>query len=118
MAKNFCVFFEFLYNSKESSRSFRIKRIYRGRECLSNNSKRMNLKVDYELETNISRKKLRLLLLHEFRLNHKATEAANNIYSTMGEVYSPFVQRNIGSIVSRMATSNLMTHLILEGLWR
>lgn len=45
----------------------------------------MNMEVDYELETNISRKELRLLLLHEFRLNHKATEAANNIYSTMGE---------------------------------
>ena len=43
------------------------------------------MEVDYELETNISRKELRLLLLHEFRLNHKATEAANNIYSTMGE---------------------------------
>ena len=41
------------------------------------------MEVDYELETNISRKELRVLLLHEFRLNHKATEAANNICSTM-----------------------------------
>lgn len=44
----------------------------------------MNMEVDHELETNISRKEFRVLLLHEFRLNHKATEAANNICSTMG----------------------------------
>ena len=33
----------------------------------------------------ISRKELRLLLLHEFRLGHKATEATRNICITMGE---------------------------------
>lgn len=32
-----------------------------------------------------SRKDLRLLLLHEYRLGHKATEAMQNIYTTMGE---------------------------------
>ena len=33
----------------------------------------------------ISRKDVRLLLLHEFRLGHKATEATRNICTTMGE---------------------------------
>lgn len=34
--------------------------------------------------THISRREIRIILLHEFRLGHKATEAANNICSTMG----------------------------------
>lgn len=33
----------------------------------------------------LSREQLRLLLLHEFRLGHKTTEAARNICVTMGE---------------------------------
>jgi [histone H3]-lysine36 N-dimethyltransferase SETMAR len=33
---------------------------------------------------NISRREIRVLLLHEFRLGHKASEAANKICSTMG----------------------------------
>ena len=41
--------------------------------------------ADSELEMNLSRREIRLLLLYEFRLGHKATEAANNICSTMGE---------------------------------
>ena len=41
--------------------------------------------VDRESETKLSCKELRVLLLHEFRLGRKATEAARNIYSTMGE---------------------------------
>lgn len=32
----------------------------------------------------ISCREIRIILLHEFRLGHKATEAANNICSTMG----------------------------------
>ena len=36
-------------------------------------------------ETNLSCKELRVLLLHEYRLGHKATEVARNICSTMGE---------------------------------
>jgi hypothetical protein len=32
----------------------------------------------------VSRKEVRLLLLHEFRLGHKATEATQNICTTMG----------------------------------
>ena len=34
---------------------------------------------------NISRRELRVLLLHEFRLGRKATEAARNIRSTMSK---------------------------------
>jgi transposase len=33
----------------------------------------------------VTRKDLRVLLLHEYRLGHKATEAARNICSTMGK---------------------------------
>ncbi len=32
----------------------------------------------------VSRKEVRFLLLHEFRLGHKATEATRNICATMG----------------------------------
>lgn len=45
----------------------------------------MDMEVDVETETNLSRKELRVLLLHEFRLGRKATEAARNICSTMGK---------------------------------
>src|SRR5258708_39718185 len=45
----------------------------------------MDMDVDLELEINLSRKELRVLLLHEFRLGRKATEAARNIRSTMGK---------------------------------
>ena len=45
----------------------------------------MDIDVDRESEINLSSKELRVLLLHEFRLGHKATEAARNIYSTMSE---------------------------------
>ena len=45
----------------------------------------MDMDVDHELERNISRRELRLLLLHEFRLGRKATEATSNICSTMGK---------------------------------
>ena len=45
----------------------------------------MNMDVDRESEMNLSCKELRVLLLHEFRLSRKATEAARNICSTMSE---------------------------------
>ncbi len=41
--------------------------------------------ADHKLKMNLSHREIRVLLLHEFRLGHKATEAANNICSTMGE---------------------------------
>ena len=37
-----------------------------------------------EPEMSLSRREVRVLLLHEFRLRRKATEAANNICNTMG----------------------------------
>ena len=43
------------------------------------------MNVDPSQEINLSRREIRVLLLHEFLLGHKATEAANNICSTMGE---------------------------------
>ena len=41
--------------------------------------------VDRKSEMNLSCKELRVLLLHEFRLGRKATEAARYICSTMDE---------------------------------
>ena len=40
--------------------------------------------VDRETEMNLSRRDIRVLLLHEFLLGDKATEATNNICRTMG----------------------------------
>ena len=45
----------------------------------------MDIEVDLELEIKILCRELRLLLLHEFRLGRKATEATCNICSTMGK---------------------------------
>ena len=45
----------------------------------------MDVDVDRESEMNLSCKELRVLLLHEFRLDRKATEAARNTCTTMGE---------------------------------
>ena len=45
----------------------------------------MDMDVDLELEIEISHRKRRLLLLHEFRLDRKATKATSNICSTMGK---------------------------------
>ena len=45
----------------------------------------MDVDVDLESELKISRRELRVLLLHEFRLGRKATEATSNICSTMGK---------------------------------
>ena len=43
------------------------------------------MEVDLELEMKLSHRELRLLLLHEFRLARKATEATSNICGTMGK---------------------------------
>ena len=43
------------------------------------------MEVDLELEMKLSRRELRLLLLHEFRLGRKVTEATSNICGTMGQ---------------------------------
>jgi hypothetical protein len=54
-------------------------------EYLSNDNKTIDMDVDHELKMNLSRREIRVLLLIEFRLSRKATEAANNICSKMGE---------------------------------
>ena len=41
--------------------------------------------IYYELKMNLLRREIRPILLHQFRLRHKATEAANNICNTMSE---------------------------------
>ena len=45
----------------------------------------MDMDVDRESEINLPCKEIRVLLLHEFCLGRKATKAARNICSTMGE---------------------------------
>ena len=45
----------------------------------------MDIDVDQKLEFKISCRELRMLLLHEFRLGHKATDAASNLCSTMSK---------------------------------
>ena len=54
-------------------------------EYLSNDNKAIDMDVDHKLKMNLSHREIRLLLLHEFCLGRKATEATNNICSTMGE---------------------------------
>ena len=80
-----CVFSKISWNSREGSRSFHTKVIYRGYEYLSNNNKTMDMDVDLEWEMKISRRELSVLLLHEFHLGRKATEATSNICNTMGK---------------------------------
>ncbi|CAF1184879.1 unnamed protein product [Adineta ricciae] len=46
----------------------------------------MDMDIDQELEFKKSRRELRVLLLHEFRLNHKGTDAASNIGSIGSEI--------------------------------
>ena len=50
------------------------------------------MEVDLELEMKLSRRELRLLLLHEFRLGRKATEATYVVQWV--KMYSPFVQHS------------------------
>ena len=45
----------------------------------------MDMDIGLELELKISRRDLPVLLLHEFRLGHKETEATSNRCSTMGK---------------------------------
>ncbi len=78
----------------------------------------MDMDVDLELEMKISRRELRVLLLHEFRLGRKATEATSNICGTMGKDVLSIVQRNIGFIGSRTATSNSTIYLTPEDRYR
>ena len=54
-------------------------------EYLSNDNKHINMGIDHGLKMDLSRRKIRLLLLHELRLGRRATEATNNIRNTMGE---------------------------------
>jgi len=45
----------------------------------------MSKEAGFGLEIEISHSELQVLLVREFRLDHKATEAASNICSTMGK---------------------------------
>ena len=80
--KFFALFPKISWNGRERSRIFHIRSIYRWYEYCSNDNKIIEMEVDLELEMKLSRRELRLLLLHEFRLARKAT---SNICATMGK---------------------------------
>ena len=72
------------------------------------------MEVDLELEMKLSRREPRLLLLDEFRLGRKATEATSNICGTMSKDVLTIRRHNIGFIDSRMVISNSMIYPIVE----
>ena len=83
--KFFAFFSKISWNGRERFRIFHIRSIYRWYEYCSNDNKIIEMEVDLELEMKLSRRELRLLLLHEFRLGRKATEATSNICGTIGK---------------------------------
>ena len=83
--KFFALFSKISWNGRERSRIFHIRNIYRWYEYYSNDNKIIEMEVDFELEMKLSRRELRLLLLQEFRLGRKATEATSNMCGTMGK---------------------------------
>ena len=70
--------------------------------------------VDRETEMNLSRREVRVLLLHEFLRGHKATEATNNICRTMNHDIISIRRHSIGSIGSTMGILNWTIHLGVE----
>jgi hypothetical protein len=54
-------------------------------EYLLNDNKAIDMDVDDGLAMDLSRRGIRVLLIHEFRLDHKATQATNSICSTIGK---------------------------------
>ena len=58
---------------------------------------------------NLPRRETRVLLLHEFHLRRRATEATSHIYNTMGKnnVFSICVRHNIGSIALKISNLEL-----------
>ena len=109
--KFFAFFSKISWNGRERSRIFHIRSIYRWYEYCSNDNKIIEMEVDLELEMKLSRRELRLLLLHEFRLGRKATEATSNICGTMGK---DVLSIRTALIDSRMVTSNSMIYPIVE----
>ena len=83
--KFFAFFSKISWNGRERSRIFHIRSKYRWYEYCSNDNEIIEMEVDLELEMKLSRRELRLLLLHEFRLGRKATEATSNTCGTMGK---------------------------------
>ena len=68
----------------ESSRSFHTLDIYKGGSCCSNECISIDMHTQKSEKTDISRRDVHVILLHEFRLGLRASEAANKICSTMG----------------------------------
>ena len=68
----------------ESSRSLYTLHIYKGGSCCSNDYISIDMHTQKCEKADISRRDVRVILLHEFLLGQKESEAANKICSTMG----------------------------------
>ena len=85
LARNFLRFLSKSPRIVDKALGVSILRVYKEVRVFSNNSKIMDMDVNQELEMNLPRKELRVLLLHEFHLGRKSTQTARNICSTMGK---------------------------------
>ena len=79
LVRNFLRFFRKFDGTAENVLEYSILGVY---EYCSNDNKIIEMEVNLELEIKLSRRELRLLLLHEFRLARKAT---SNICGTMSK---------------------------------
>ena len=75
-------FFRKFHGTDENVLEYSILGVY---EYCSNDNQIIEIEVDLEIEIKLSRRELRLFLLHEFRLGLKATEATSNICAPMGK---------------------------------
>ena len=82
--ESFFVFFKWSQNLMESSRSLHTLYIYKGGSCCLNDYISIDMHTQNSEKIDISRRDVRVILLHEFRLGLKVSEAANKICSTMG----------------------------------
>ena len=102
----------------EGSRRFHIRGIYKGDTCDSNDRTWIDMATQKDEQIDISRRDVRAILLYEFRLGLKASEAANKICSTMGADVLSIARPNIGSLVSVKETTDSTTNPSPKDRWR
>ena len=89
--KLFAFFSKISWNGRERSRILHIRSIYRWYEYCLNDNKIIEMEVDLELEMKLSRRELRLLLLHEFRLGLEATSNIIIDAKVFGKMFDVFL---------------------------
>ena len=71
--------------------------------------------ADRETKMNLSRREIRVLLLHEFLFWVVKQRNQQTTYAAQGaEILSPHVRHSVGSIGSTLGSLNWMLHLALE----